>query len=73
MTGAGTGTARTTARTFAVKGAHVVATERRQPGPLEATAAGPDRITPPAADIPGERSPRWPDASSSPRTTCSDA
>lgn len=57
MTGAGTGTARTAARAFAVKGAHVVATERR-PGPLEATAAGPDRITPPTASIPGERSPR---------------
>ncbi|MFD4014014.1 SDR family NAD(P)-dependent oxidoreductase [Streptomyces albidoflavus] len=56
MTGAGTGIARTTARTFAVKGAHVVATDRR-PGPLEATAAGPDRITPPTADITGERLP----------------
>ncbi len=72
MTGAGTGTARTTARAFAAEGTHAVATGQR-PGPLEATAAGPDRITPPTAGIPGKRSPRWPDASSSTRTTCSDA
>ncbi|MFE7222179.1 hypothetical protein ACFU8U_25900 [Streptomyces albidoflavus] len=72
MTGAGTGTARTAARAIAAEGAHVVATGQR-PGPLETTAAGPDRLTPPAADITGERLPRWPDASSSPRTTCSDA
>ncbi|WP_340642910.1 hypothetical protein [Streptomyces albidoflavus] len=56
MTGAGTRIARTAARAIAAEGTHVVATERR-PGSLEETAAGPDRITPPTADITGERLP----------------
>lgn len=52
VTGAGTGIGRATARAFAAEGAHVVAIGRR-PGPREATAAGHDRVTPPAADITG--------------------
>ncbi|MFE1608640.1 SDR family NAD(P)-dependent oxidoreductase [Streptomyces albidoflavus] len=50
--GAGTGIGRATARAFAAEGAHVVAI-RRRPGPREETAAGHDRVTPPAADITG--------------------
>ncbi|MFH9803597.1 SDR family NAD(P)-dependent oxidoreductase [Streptomyces albidoflavus] len=52
VTGAGTGIGRATARAFAAEGAHVVAIGRR-PGPREETAAGHDRVTPPAADITG--------------------
>ncbi|MGK5630247.1 SDR family NAD(P)-dependent oxidoreductase [Streptomyces sp. URMC 123] len=56
VTGAGTGIGRATARAFAAEGAHVVAVGRRAE-PLDATAAGHDRIAPLVADITADGEP----------------